>query len=232
MKVVIGWEDIWIIIVVATIKVVGRGGEKQLEGCFESRTRRNLIFSQECPSVWRASVCRWITRSWSPPPLTPPSMWISMSRSWTSSRSMTRSSQYPWACTSGNMQTLLAGYCIQICLTTINLSLIDFWLEANIFIAVWCGASTGSGQTTAWSLTSGTRSPWSSSRTSGSPMCSSTTSRASPVSKCSKDWQVRSSIEYNCQATGTGTWDLGLGTWDLGLGTWDLRPGTWDLGIE
>ena len=28
-----------------------------------------------------------------------------------------------------------------------------------------------------------------------------------------------------CQATGTGTWDLGLGTWDLG-------PGTWDLGIE
>ena len=29
----------------------------------------------------------------------------------------------------------------------------------------------------------------------------------------------------NCQATGTGTWDLGLGTWDLG-------PGTWDLGIE
>ena len=41
----------------------------------------------------------------------------------------------------------------------------------------------------------------------------------------------------NCQATGTGTWDLGLGTWDLGLGpgdlglgTWDLGPGTWDLG--
>ena len=33
-----------------------------------------------------------------------------------------------------------------------------------------------------------------------------------------------------CQATGTGTWDLGLGTWDLGPGTWDLGPGTWDLG--
>ena len=35
---------------------------------------------------------------------------------------------------------------------------------------------------------------------------------------------------YFCQATGTGTWDLGLGTWDLGPGTWDLGPGTWDLG--
>ena len=34
----------------------------------------------------------------------------------------------------------------------------------------------------------------------------------------------------NCQATGTGTWDLGLGTWDLGLGTWDLGSGIWDLG--
>ena len=32
----------------------------------------------------------------------------------------------------------------------------------------------------------------------------------------------------NCQATGTGTWDLGLGpgTWDLGPGTWNLGPGT------
>ena len=28
-----------------------------------------------------------------------------------------------------------------------------------------------------------------------------------------------------CQATGTGTWDLGPGTWDLGPGTWDLGPG-------
>ena len=37
-------------------------------------------------------------------------------------------------------------------------------------------------------------------------------------------------FEFFCQATGTGTWDLGLGTWDLGLGTWDLGPGTWDLG--
>ena len=35
-------------------------------------------------------------------------------------------------------------------------------------------------------------------------------------------------IFANCQATGTGTWDLGPGTWDLGLGTWDLRPGTWE----
>ena len=40
---------------------------------------------------------------------------------------------------------------------------------------------------------------------------------------------LTSNISY-CQATGTGTWDLGLGTWDLGLGTWDLGPGTWDLG--
>ena len=32
-------------------------------------------------------------------------------------------------------------------------------------------------------------------------------------------------LEY-CQATGTGTWDLGPGTWDLGPGTWDLGPRT------
>ena len=31
----------------------------------------------------------------------------------------------------------------------------------------------------------------------------------------------------NCQATGTGTWDLGPGTWDFGRGTLDLGPGTW-----
>ena len=39
-------------------------------------------------------------------------------------------------------------------------------------------------------------------------------------------------VARNCQATGTGTWDLGPGTWDLDLGpgTWDLGPGTWDLG--
>ena len=37
-------------------------------------------------------------------------------------------------------------------------------------------------------------------------------------------------IDIYCQATGTGTWDLGLGTWDLGPGTWDLGLGTWDLG--
>ena len=29
---------------------------------------------------------------------------------------------------------------------------------------------------------------------------------------------------WYCQATGTGTWDLGPGTWDLGPGTWDLGP--------
>ena len=33
-------------------------------------------------------------------------------------------------------------------------------------------------------------------------------------------------LSSNCQATGTGTWDLGPGTWDLGPGTWDLGPGT------
>ena len=34
----------------------------------------------------------------------------------------------------------------------------------------------------------------------------------------------------NCQATGTGTWDLGPGTRDLGPGIRDLGPGTWHMG--
>ena len=47
----------------------------------------------------------------------------------------------------------------------------------------------------------------------------------------SKDvYKIQEFVNVNCQATGTGTWDLGLGTWDLGPGTWDLGPGTWDLG--
>ena len=44
-----------------------------------------------------------------------------------------------------------------------------------------------------------------------------------------REGALRSHCGY-CQATGTGTWDLGPGTWDLEPGTWDLGPGTWDLG--
>ena len=36
-------------------------------------------------------------------------------------------------------------------------------------------------------------------------------SAGAPTSPCRSPW--------NCQATGTGTWDLGPGTWDLGPGT-------------
>ena len=46
----------------------------------------------------------------------------------------------------------------------------------------------------------------------------------------SKNSNKRTKCNVNCQATGTGTWDLGPGTWDQGPETWDLGPETWDLG--
>ena len=47
------------------------------------------------------------------------------------------------------------------------------------------------------------------------------------VQTCYDDRRNIFILHFNfCQATGTGTWDLGPGTWDLGPGTWDLGPRT------
>ena len=40
-----------------------------------------------------------------------------------------------------------------------------------------------------------------------------TNCKPNKCNKCEKVFSQRS----NCQATGTGTWDLGPGTWDLGI---------------
>ena len=45
------------------------------------------------------------------------------------------------------------------------------------------------------------------------------------IRRINKNQQLKFNFA-NCQATGTGTWDLGPGTWDLGPGTWDLGPRT------
>ena len=85
--------------------------------------------TQECPSVCWAGVCPRITRSWSLHSPTPRSMSRSMWRSWTSSRSTTRSSPSQWVCTSGNKLLLWCNemhylLCVVIFIKKINFLLL------------------------------------------------------------------------------------------------------------